>query len=266
MASMFPHQPQEAPNLAGARSMFDGYDNGVLMADKYVGRLLNLLADLRVDQETVVVIGSDHGENLGEMNVYGDHQTADQITTRIPMIMKWPGVAESGRYAAKHYHIDVFATLLELADKTVPSSWDGQSFAESLLQGKDVGREELVVSQAAWSCQRGVRFDNYLYLRTRHDAYHLWADEMLFDVVADPHQQTNLMDVQPQALQLGRDKLDSWRAAMLVDAARGRDPHDNVMAEGGPYHVRGKLEPYLERLRQTERGALADQLAEKYSV
>jgi arylsulfatase A-like enzyme len=231
-----------------------------------VGRLLNLLADLRVDQETVVVIGSDHGENLGEMNVYGDHQTADQITTRIPMIMKWPGVAESGRYAAKHYHIDVFATLLELADKTVPSSWDGQSFAESLRQGKDVGREELVVSQAAWSCQRGVRFDNYLYLRTRHDAYHLWADEMLFDVVADPHQQTNLMDVQPQALQLGRDKLDSWRAAMLVDAARGRDPHDNVMAEGGPYHVRGKLEPYLERLRQTERGALADQLAEKYSV
>jgi len=122
------------------------------------------------------------------------------------------------------------------------------------------------VSQAAWSCQRGVRFDNYLYLRTRHDAYHLWADEMLFDVVADAHQQTNLMDVQPQALQLGRDKLDSWRVAMLVDAARGRDPHDNVMAEGGPYHVRGKLESYLERLRQTERGALANQLAEKYSV
>jgi hypothetical protein len=53
---------------------------------------------------------------------------------------------------------------------------------------------------------------------------------------------------------------------MLVDAARGRDPHDNVMAEGGPYHVRCKLEPYLERLRQTERGALADELAEKYSV
>jgi hypothetical protein len=38
------------------------------------------------------------------------------------------------------------------------------------------------------------------------------------------------------------------------------------MAEGGPYHVRGKLESYLERLRQTERGALANQLAEKYSV
>ena len=84
MAAMFPRQPQQAPDLAGARSMFDGYDNGVLMADQYVGRLLNLLADLRVDQDTVVVIGSDHGENLGEMNVYGDHQTADQSPPAFP--------------------------------------------------------------------------------------------------------------------------------------------------------------------------------------
>jgi hypothetical protein len=52
---------------------------------------------------------------------------------------------------------------------------------------------------------------------------------------------------------------------MVVDAARGRDPHDNVMQEGGPYHVRGKLESYLQRLRKTERSHLADQLAEKYA-
>lgn len=102
-------------------------------------RLLNLVADLPVDQESVVVIGSDQGENLGETNVYGDHQTANQITTRIHVIMKWPGVAESDRCAVKHYHIDVFATRLERADWTVPSSYDGQSLSESLRQGKDFG-------------------------------------------------------------------------------------------------------------------------------
>ena len=45
---------------------------------------------------------------------------------------------------------------------------------------------------------------------------------------------------------------------------RVRDPHDNVMQEGGPYHVQGKLASYSERLRQTQRGHLADQLAAKY--
>ena len=43
-----------------------------------------------------------------------------------------------------------------------------------------------------------------------------------------------------------------------------RDPHDNVMKEGGPYHVRGKLESYMKRLKETERGSLAERLAEKY--
>ncbi len=266
MAKLFPRQPQEIPDIAAARRMFDGYDCGVLMADRYVGQLMNLLAELNVDHDTVVIIGSDHGENLGELNVYGDHQTADQITTRIPMIMKWPGMVDSGRFKAKLYHIDIFATLLELTGKAVPDSWDGQSFAESLREGRDVGREELVLSQGAWACQRGVRYDDWLYLRTAHDAYHLWSDEMLFDLSNDPHQQVNLVREQPEALKCGRDKLDSWHAEMLVDAARGRDPHENVMAEGGPYHVRGKLPAYLERLRASDRSHLADQLAEKYGL
>jgi arylsulfatase A-like enzyme len=244
--------------------MFDGYDTGVFVADDYVGRILNLLADLGVDDETVIMLSSDHGENLGELNVYGDHQTADQITTRIPMILHWPGLLEEGRFAAKHYHVDVFATVLELLERKVPDSWDGQSFAQSLREQQDRGREFLVVSQAAWACQRGVRFGDYLYLHTRHDAYHLWDNELLFDLKVDPHQQNNLAIASPGELVQGRDLLGHWLGDMIVDAARGRDPHDNVMREGGPYHVRGKLESYLQRLRKTERANLADQLAEKY--
>ena len=111
-----------------------------------------------------------------------------------------------------------------------------------------------------------MRYADWLYLRTAHDAYHLWPDEMLFDLSNDPHQQVNLVRERPEALQYGRDKLDTWHAEMLVNAARGRDPHENVMAEGGPYHVRGKLPTYLERLRASDRSHLADQLAEKYGL
>ena len=102
-------------------------------------------------------------------------------------------------------------------------------------------------------------------MNTRHDAFHLWDDELLFNVKSDPHQQDNLAHTSLAALSEGRDLLGQWLGDMMVDAARGRDPHDNVMQEGGPYHVRGKLESYLLRLHQTERGHLADQLAEKYA-
>jgi arylsulfatase A-like enzyme len=80
-ALRFPRQPQQVPDLAGVRQMFDGYDTGVLVADDFTGRLLHQLTELGVHDETAVMVSSDHGETLGELNVYGDHQTADQLTT-----------------------------------------------------------------------------------------------------------------------------------------------------------------------------------------
>lgn len=274
MLTAFPRQPQEAPDMAGVRQMIDGYDVGVLMADDYVGRILNQLADLGIDDETVIMLSSDHGEALGELNVYGDHQCADQTTTHIPMLLRWPGRLAPGRDPHLHYHIDVTATLLELLGQKVPSRWDGQSFASAFDQSArptsgeaavtTENREYLVLSQAAWTCQRSVRFDDWLYIHTRHDAYHLYPDEMLFNVRNDPHQQQNVVGTETDVTERGRNLLSQWLSENGSNAAAGRDPHDNVMAEGGPFHVRGQLPTYLERLENTDRGALAALLRAKW--
>jgi choline-sulfatase len=261
--AVFPRQPQQIPDMSAVRQMFDGYDTGVRMADDYVGRLLDLLAELQVDGDTAVMISSDHGETLGELNVYGDHQTADEITTRVPMILRWPGLTP-GRREALHYQIDVTATILELLGEKVPERWHGESFAKALRAGTDEGRAALVVSQAAWACQRGVRFDDWMYIETLHDAYHLYDDPMLFDLRVDPHETCNLAADQPGVLERGAGILRGWRAEMLPGAARGRDPHQNVMAEGGPFHVRGQLPAYLKRLRETGRESLAIELEARW--
>ena len=258
-AERWPRQPQEIPDMAAVRAMFDGYDGGVLEADLWVGRLLEQLDALGVGEDVAIMISSDHGETLGELNVYGDHQSADQLTTRVPMILRWPDLAP-GRKQAFHYQVDVAATLLELLDVKVPSRWDGRSFAPSLRRGEDTGREHLVVSQAAWACQRAVRWGDWIYLHTRHDAWHLWPEEMLFDLAKDPHQQVNRAAECEAALCTGRDLLAGWLAEETVGAARGEDPHARVMAEGGPFHVRGQLPSYLRRLRETDRAELADLL------
>ena len=215
MARAFPRQPQQIPDAAGVRRMFDGYDTGVRMADDLVGALLSQLADLGVDgadeDGTAIMVSSDHGEALGELNVYGDHQAADQVTTRVPMILRWPGLPAGTRHEALHYQFDVNATILELLGQPVPSRWHGTGRAESWRSGADAGRDHLVVSQAAWACQRGVRFDDWLYLRTRHDAFHLWPDVMVFDVAGDPHQQHDLSEARPDLVARGADLLQAWR-------------------------------------------------------
>ena len=156
------------------------------------------------------------------------------------------------------------ATLIELLGARVPQSWDGCSFAESLNQGKDQGREHLILSQGAWTCQRAVRWDDYILIQTLHDGYHLYDDIMLFDLSNDPHELNNLAGDYPSLVSIGESKLGRWYEEMMVDAARGRDPLLNVIEEGGPYHVRGQLDDYLVRLRETGRSEMADQLEEKY--
>lgn len=263
----FPRQPARADSMDAVRAMFDGYDTGVRYADEHIGRVLNALADQGVLDETAIVISADHGENLGELNIYGDHQTADQITTRVPLIVRWPGVtdAQAGRVdRGLHYHFDFAATMIELAGGKVPPLWDGQGFASAFQKGETAGRDHLVVSQGAWSCQRSVRWGDWLCVRSYHDGHHGFPDVMLFNVAEDPHEQNDLALERPDLAREALGRLDDWLGQMMRTATHPQDPMWTVLREGGPLHTRGQLPKYLERLRATDRAAWADRLAARH--
>jgi arylsulfatase A-like enzyme len=258
-----PRQPWNLRDLDAVKQMFDGYDTGIRYADDHVGRILSKLADLGVLDDTAVMISADHGEAFGELGVYADHHAADQATARLPLILRWPGHAPRVD-AALHYHLDPAATLVELAGLRVPSHWDGRSFAEAFRAGREDGRPYLVTSQGAWSCQRGVRFGDHLYLRTWHDGYHDWPERMLFDVANDPHEQADQLAKQPELAAEGAALLDGWYAEQIQGAPDLVDPLLLVMQEGGPYHTRGHLAAYLARLRETGRSDHARRLADRH--
>lgn len=263
LGQQYPRQPWVADSMAAVRAMFDGYDTGVRYADEHLGRVFNHLADLGILDDTAIILSSDHGENLGELNIYGDHQTADACTTRLPLVIRWPGVTDAFAGQSRdalHYHVDFAATLVELAGGTVPEIWDGRSFSDALRSGRDDGRDHLVLSQAAWCCQRAVRTRDHLYIRTWDDAWHDFPDEMLFHLSDDPHEQRDLAPQLPALVAAHRSRLCAWREEMLGVGGVRSDPVDTVLAEGGPWHAR-EAGAYLDRLRATGRGAIAARLA-----
>jgi arylsulfatase A-like enzyme len=272
------------------RRLFDGYDHGVLYCDEHIGRLLNALADQNVLDETAVIITADHGENLGELNIYGDHQTADEITCRVPLIVKWPGITDrvsgfgfrgSGEEkeaprvdAGLHYHFDFAATMIELVGGKVPENWDGKPFTDAFRQlsspnpetrNPKPGRDFLVLSQGAWSCQRSVRFGDHIAIRSYHDGHHTFPEVMLFNLKDDPHEQHDLAEQQPQLVNEAMRLLDEWHAEMMRTATHPVDPMWMVMREGGPHHTCGYLPKYLERLRTTGRANWADVLMKRHA-
>lgn len=262
---VYPRYPGSFADREGLRYMIDGYDCGIRHMDDNIGQLFRALEEQGVMDDLVVIITADHGENMGELGIYGEHGTADQGTCRIPMIIRWPGRLTPGQVdEGLHYHLDLLPTLAELLGRQPAASWDGVSFAPALKGEAGGSREFLVISQCAHVCQRSVRFGDYLYIRTYHDGYHLFDREMLFDLRRDPHEQVNLAGEKPELCREAVYRLNDWHDAMMTSMPFDTDPLWTVMKEGGPYHAKGHLKPYVERLRATGREYAVSELMRRH--
>lgn len=274
----FPKHPRKATTREQVRQIIDGYDMGVRYVDDHIAKIVAKLKANGVYDDTMIVISADHGENLGEWGLYGEHGTADDITCRVPMIIKYPGGAKGVHNTKYHYALDLAPTLMDLIGGEQQDIWDGESFAEAITDGADIGRDEVIISQCCHVCQRSVRWDKWLYTRTYHDGFHLFPQEMLHDLENDPHEQNNLAEARPELCHEGQWRLSRWHDAQMQKMALTSndvvDPLWTVIREGGPFHAsltHGQpgfegFQDYLQFLEDTDRMEGADALREKYAV
>ena len=272
-------------SMDALRRWIDGYDTSIRYIDDAIASIVRQLKSLGVYEETAIIISADHGECQGHLGIYGEHGAADHGTCNIPLIVRWPGGRRNSVDVDLHYHLDLAPTLLELVDDgagriRAPGAWNGSSFAPSILDGASCGREQLVLSQCAHVCQRAVRWDRWLYIRTYHDGFHDWPDRMLFDLSEDPLEQQNLADAEPEVCAHADSALEEWHTAQMTELAIrngcAEDPMWRVMSEGGPFHARlrapgapGSLqafEEYCSRLESTGRGATVKSLRRRHRL
>ena len=273
-----PRAVEALTDRASMKHWIDGYDTAVRYVDDHIQWMVDKLKAEGVYEDTAIIISADHGENQGELGIYGEHGTADHATCNIPMIVKWPGGRQGEVDDGLHYHLDWAPTVLDLlgVDRK-PAIWDGQSYAGVIMagQGPVDGRESLVLSQCCHVCQRSVRFGPWLYIRTFHDGFHLFPDEMLFDLESDPHEQQDVAPDHPQICGEAARKLIAWHSEQMWKMAdHGSDVVDpmwTVVREGGPFHAThnarrfaSPLPDYLDRLEKTHRADGADALRQRY--
>jgi arylsulfatase A-like enzyme len=260
----YPRVPENIGSMEDYRKWIDGYDVGIRYVDDHVGLILDKLESQGILDDTAIIVSADHGENQGELNVYGDHQTADNITCRIPLVVKWPGMDAGTVQDGLCYNVDLAATVTEMCGGKIHEAWDGQAFSGALSGEVWEGRESLVVSQCAWACQRGVRFGPWILIRTYHDGLKAFPDVMLFNLDEDPHETRDLSHEHPEVVNEGLAILERWQADNLASSTSGEDPLWTVMHEGGPLHTRSSIEQYNKRLRETGRGHHAATIENKH--
>ena len=114
----------------------DRYDTEIAYVDASVGRLLSGLERLGIDDDTLVVFTSDHGESLGEHKYWGHGRQLYEPTLRIPMSIYWPGRLQPQTIQAPALNIDLAPTVLSLLGHVVPSTFRGFDWSR-VLDGAD---------------------------------------------------------------------------------------------------------------------------------
>lgn len=127
-------------DAATSRQLIHAYAACVSFIDAQVGRILAELEALGLSDNTIVVLWGDHGWHLGEYGIWGK-ATNYEIATRIPFIIRAPGMAGNGRAASAVVEsIDLYPTLAALAALPAPKALEGQSLVPILQDPAATGR------------------------------------------------------------------------------------------------------------------------------
>ena len=125
--------PGFLPDLTDVRTEVAEYYSSVRRLDDTVGRLLDVLDDTGVAENTIVMFLSDNGMPFpfAKANVYFN-------STRTPWIVRWPGVVQSGSVDTEHFisSIDLMPTILDAIGTDIPAGVNGKTFLP-LLHGEE---------------------------------------------------------------------------------------------------------------------------------
>ncbi len=203
------------------------YDGGVAEADRQVGALLADLDLLGLRDRTLVVVTSDHGEDLGarDRRFAADHGHSlyDELT-RVPLIFAAPGAPRPGlRIRQQVSLLDVMPTVLAWFGLEVPAGLGGSSLLPA-LHGTEIEHRPLLMRQFARSgaSLRPLRTawrDGVTKLVLNFPFLEPSAPTVeLFDLAADPGERVNVAERRPEARD---DRIQQLRQLERVLDAEG---------------------------------------------
>ena len=246
-----PHNPATVivppflPDADSTRKDLALYYDEISRLDSYLGQVMQVLKEQKVDENTLVIYMTDNGRPFprSKTRMYDSG-------IKTPFIVRWPDKIKQGRTNALVSSIDIAPTFCELAGANVSETFQGVSFA-SILDDYSAKTRDYIVGEHNWhdyqAHERAIRNHKYLYIRNAFPEFNasppadavrsLTYEEMikmhedgelnenqldcfveprvaeeLYDVVNDPYQFINLAQnaEHENALNEMRNLLDNW--------------------------------------------------------
>jgi arylsulfatase A-like enzyme len=211
------HRDQNREDLQMTRAALAMVEN----IDWNVGRLLETLNRLSLEENTIVVYFSDNGPNSFRWNggMKGKKGSIDEGGLRSPLFVRWPGKVQAGSEIQNIAGaIDLLPTLMDMADvdQPLPKPVDGLSLLPLLKDPK-----------ASWSPRElfSIRGGQ---VSVRNQTFRFDTEGRLFDIGSDRGQRKDVSAEYPEIAVGMQKRARQYREEMKVEFAKNRDRPFNV--------------------------------------
>ena len=221
LAHAMPHFPEHASADFQGKSQAGLYGDAVEEIDWSVGQILGTLAELGLDEKTLVLFSSDNGPwmqgNPGEAR--GRKLEWFEGGFHVPFLARWPGVIPAGTTSAEvGVNFDLFVTCCQMAGVPLPQ--------DRIIDGKDL--LPVLKGEAASPHETffyydirtpvAVRYQHWKYIRkSLIDIATYWPTQQgpfLFDLHTDPNESYSLIEDMPERTAQMAQILEDFEAQM----------------------------------------------------
>lgn len=142
------------------------YDGEIAYADEHFGRVLEVLAEQKILDDTLIIFSSDHGEAMNEHGVYFDHMDAYEEVSHVPLVIWHPEGVAPRTIDALVQPIDFAPTILEAFGVEASRSFEGKSLWPLLTGRTQEHYDTVFTNHGLWSAQRAMRTKEWSLVRT----------------------------------------------------------------------------------------------------
>jgi arylsulfatase A-like enzyme len=208
------------------------YDGEIAFLDSKIGEIIAFLHDKKLLDGTLVILTSDHGENIGDHGLMNHWLCLYDTLIRVPMIIRYPKLFPSKIVKHQIQTTDIFYTILDIikyngnsVSKEIIkrhsllnkikgfSKYEKYTFSEDTKPGRVILKEiqrynPNFRNKKLESAKKAIRGPRYKYI-----SYECGIEE-LFDIKSDPNESKNIIKEKPEELRILKNKLEEWSSKL----------------------------------------------------
>jgi arylsulfatase A-like enzyme len=210
------------PGCTDAEYVNAQYDGAIAYMDSCIQQILTAVEELGIEEETLIVLTSDHGETLDEHDCYFDHHGLYEGTLRVPLAFKYPGMIPDNLVIDSYVQQkDVMPTILDLIGLSTGLDFDGRSLAGFWNGGEWIAEPEMYITEATWMRKHGWRTPEWKLIAALEPDFHYKEPVELYNLVRDPLELDNVAKREPEVVALLTRRMHDHIARRIAAAGKG---------------------------------------------